>query len=83
MAMGIAKAKAKTKVKAKSKAKARLRILSANGRRDSRRAAVRELNGFAQETGARPVSIAKHSKAKLSIANSPGHQPNMAQTINQ
>ena len=63
MAMGIAKAKAKTKVKAKSKAKARLRILSANGRRDSRRAAVRELNGFAEETGARPVS-AKTATAK-------------------
>ena len=63
MAMGIAKAKAKTKVMAKSKAKARLRILSANGRRDSRRAAVRELNGFAEETGARPVS-AKTATAK-------------------
>ena len=66
MAMGTATAKAKAKARAKTKkakARPRARIVAANERRDSRRAAVRELNGFAKETGARPVS-AKTATAK-------------------
>ena len=45
------------KAKAKGKAKARAaRTLSHNQRRDRRRAAVRVLNTYAEEAGARPIA---------------------------
>ena len=59
-ARGKAKAKAAT---AKAKAKARAARVSHNQRRDRRRAAVRELNSFADATGARPIP-AKTATAK-------------------